>query len=71
MCRAAGRRRGRAEIVAVRSTFAGETARLDTRIERLDAKVEQIGSRTFNRLGTLMVVLSGIIIGVLHYWPPH
>jgi hypothetical protein len=60
----------RSEIVAVRSALASETARLDTRIERLDAKVEQIGSRTFNRLGSLMVVLSGIIIAAMHYWPP-
>jgi hypothetical protein len=57
--------------MAVRSVMAGEAARLDTRIERLDAKVEQIGTRTFNRLGTLMVVLSGIVIAALDYWPPH
>ena len=29
----------RSEIVSVRSVLAAETARLDTRIERLDAKV--------------------------------
>jgi hypothetical protein len=58
------------EIVNVRSVLASETARLDTRIQHLDAKVEQVGSRTFNRLGTLMVVLSGIIIAALRYLPP-
>jgi hypothetical protein len=60
----------RTEIASVRALFASETARLDTRIERLDAKVEQIGSRTFNRLGALMVVLTGIILAALRYLPP-
>ena len=64
----------RADIAAseasVRALLASETARLDTRIQHLDAKVEQVGSRTFNRLGTLMVVLSGIIIAALRYLPP-
>lgn len=59
------------EIVGVRSLLASETARLDTRIERLDAKVEQIGSRTFNRLGALVVVVAGVLFAALHYWPPH
>ena len=64
----------RADIAAseasVRALLANETARLDTRLQHLDAKVEQVGSRTVNRLGTLMVVLSGIIIAALRYLPP-
>jgi hypothetical protein len=27
--------------------------------------------RLFTRLGSLAVVLSGLIIAALHYWPPH
>jgi hypothetical protein len=38
---------------------------------RLDAKVEQIGSRTFNRLGALVVVVAGLLFIALHGWPPH
>jgi hypothetical protein len=59
---------------SVRALLASENARLDTRIQHLDAKVEQVGSRTFNRLGTLMValmvVLTGIILAALRYLPP-
>ena len=41
----------KSDVVAVRSAPASEAARFDTRIERQDANVEQIGSRTFSRLG--------------------
>jgi uncharacterized protein involved in exopolysaccharide biosynthesis len=61
----------RGEIATFRAAIAGEIARLDTRIERLDAKVARIGSRTFNRLGALTVVVAGALFGALHYWPPH
>jgi hypothetical protein len=49
----------------------GEVARLDTRIERLDAKAELLVSRIFNRLGALMAVVAGLLFAALHYWPPH
>ena len=61
----------RTEIAAVRSTIASEVARLDTRIERLDAKVELIGHRLLTRLGGLIVVVGGALFAALHYWPPH
>jgi len=56
---AAGMAELKSDVVAVRSA-----------LERQDANVEQIGSRTISRLGALMVVLSGIVIAALHYWPP-
>lgn len=61
----------RNEIVGVRSMLAAEVGRLDTRVERLDAKVEQTGSRTFNRLGALTVVVATLLFAALHHWPPH
>ena len=50
----------RGEIASVRGLLASETARLDARIERLDVL----------RLGTLMVVLTGIILAALRFLPP-
>ena len=60
----------RGEIVGVRSLFASEISRLDTRIERLDAAVKAQPNAIMLRLGTLMVVLTGIILAALRYWPP-
>ena len=60
----------RSEIVGVRSLLAAETARLDTRIERLDATVKAHPNAIMLRLGTLMVVLTGIILAALRYLPP-
>jgi hypothetical protein len=59
-----------AQVGSVRSLLASETARLDTRIERLDAAVKAQPNAIMLRLGTLMVVLTGIIVAALHYWPP-
>jgi hypothetical protein len=60
----------RAEISGVRTLLAAETARLDTRIERLDATVKAQPNAIMLRLGTLMVVLTGIILAALRYFPP-
>jgi hypothetical protein len=59
-----------AQVGSVRSALAAETARLDTRIERLDAKVVLTGHRLLTQLGGLMVVLTGVLFAALHYWPP-
>jgi hypothetical protein len=60
----------RGEIASVRSLLASETARLDTRIERLDGTVKAQPNSIMLRLGTLMVVLTGIILAALRYLPP-
>jgi hypothetical protein len=59
-----------AQIGSVRSLLAAETARLDTRIERLDGTVKAQPNAIMLRLGTLMVVLTGIILAALRYLPP-
>jgi hypothetical protein len=60
----------RGEIASVRALLVSETARLDTRIERLDATVKAQPNAIMLRLGTLMVVLTGIILAALRYLPP-
>lgn len=46
-------------------------AALKADIARLDAKVEQIGNRTFNRLGALVAIVATLLFAALHVWPPH
>jgi hypothetical protein len=60
----------KADVVGVRSLLASEVGRLDTRIERLDATVKAQPNAIMLRLGTLMVVLTGIVLAALRYWPP-
>jgi hypothetical protein len=60
----------RGEIASVRTLLVSETARLDTRIERLDATVKAQPNAIMLRLGTPMVLLTGIILAALRYWPP-
>jgi hypothetical protein len=60
----------KSDIIGVRSVLASEIGRLDTRIERLDATVKVQPNAIMLRLGTLMVVLTGIILAALRYLPP-
>jgi hypothetical protein len=55
----------KADVMGVRSVLASEIGRLDTRIERLDATVKAQPNAIMLRLGTLMVVLTGIILTAL------
>ena len=67
---AATRTELKSDIAVIRSAMANETARLTTRIERLDAAVKAQPNAIMLRLGTLMVVLTGIILAALRYLPP-
>ena len=60
----------KSDITGVRAVLASEIGRLDTRIERLDATVKAQPNAIMLRLGTLMVVLTGIILAALRYFPP-
>jgi hypothetical protein len=60
----------RSEIAPIRTALVTETARLDAKIDRLDATVKAQPNAVMLRLGALMVVLTGIIIAALRYLPP-
>jgi hypothetical protein len=36
----------------------------------LDAKLEIVGMRTFDRPGALVAVVAGLLLAALHAWPP-
>jgi hypothetical protein len=54
----------RADIQRVEAALRAEMHQIEA---RLDAKID----RTVTRLGSLMVVLLGLLFAALHYWPPH
>jgi hypothetical protein len=60
----------RGEIASIRALLVSETARLDTRVERLDGKLKPLADQIMLRLGALMVVLTGVILAALRYLPP-
>ena len=37
----------------------------------LEAKIDLVRHQLITRLGSLMVVLVGLLFAALHYWPPH
>ena len=37
----------------------------------LEAKIDLVRHHLLTRLGSLMVVLLGLLFAALHYWPPH
>ena len=49
----------------------GKMSRQDVAIERLRSSLRELESRLLLRLGSLMVVLTGVILAALRYWPPH
>ena len=67
---ATGRRR-QADIDTSMAGVKSDVVAVRSALERQDANVEQIGSRTVSRLGGPRVVLSGIVIAALHSWPLH
>jgi adenylate cyclase len=46
----------------------GTLARLQA---ALRAEIARVADRTFNRLGTLVAVVAGLLFAALHMWPPH
>ena len=62
---------GFARIAGSLGETDGKIARQDVAIERLRSSLRELESRLLLRLGSLMVVLTGVILAALRYWPPH
>jgi hypothetical protein len=61
----------KADVEAVRGNLAATEIRLNGQITAVRADLALVEHRLVTRLGGLAVVLSGLIIAALHYWPPH
>ena len=61
----------KADVDRAEAALKVEIAGVRAEIVRLDAKVEMLAGRTFNRLGALVAVVAGILFAALHLWPPH
>jgi hypothetical protein len=60
-----------AQVAATRSELKADIQASETAlIERLNARLSRSETRTFIYLGSLMVVLTGVLFAALHYWPP-
>jgi hypothetical protein len=53
--------------VATKADLQQLEQRMLLRMTEIDAKID----RTVTRLGSLMVILLGVLFAALHYWPPH
>src|SRR5579875_609486 len=51
-------------IALLRTELKGDIAALGNRIDLVER-------RLLTRLGSLVVVLAGLLFAALHYWPPH
>ena len=67
----AGSAATKADVDRAEAALKMEIAGVRAEIVRLDAKVEMLAGRTFNRLGALVAVVAGILFAALHLWPPH
>jgi hypothetical protein len=58
----------KADIARVEAALKADIARVEA---ALRAEIARVADRTFNRLGTLVAVVAGILFAALHMWPPH
>jgi hypothetical protein len=61
----------KAELKADIAALDGKINRQDVATERLRSTVREMESRLLVRLGSLMVVLTGVVLAALRYLPPH
>jgi hypothetical protein len=60
----------KAELATQRGEMHSGFARQDVAIERVRSSLRELERRLLVRLGSLMVVLTGVVLAALRYWPP-
>jgi hypothetical protein len=55
------------DLEPVRADIRALELQLQTRFDETDRRID----RVVTRLGSLIVVLAGLLFAALHYWPPH
>jgi 3-oxoacyl-ACP reductase-like protein len=58
------------EAARVRDEVTALRGAMQTMERHLNARIERVEHRLLTRLGGLIVVMSGIILAALRYWPP-
>jgi hypothetical protein len=63
------------DIGRVEAALKADVAAVKADVARIEAalrvEIARVADRTFNRLGTLVAVVAGILFAALHMWPPH
>jgi hypothetical protein len=59
------------DLELVRKDLERVEAALRAELHQIEARLDAKIDRTVTRLGSLMVVLLGLLFAALHYWPPH
>ena len=59
------------QLDAAKAELKADIAALDGKINRQDVAVREMESRLLVRLGSLMVVATGVVLAALRYLPPH
>jgi hypothetical protein len=60
----------KADVAGVRSDLATIRSELKAEVAQVASKLELVEHRMLTRLGGLSVVLFGLLVAAMHYWPP-
>jgi hypothetical protein len=59
------------DVAAVRADLKADIAAVRADLLALEQRLEARIDRVVVRLGSLVVVVTGVLFAALHYWPPH
>src|SRR5579875_3541867 len=61
----------KADLSELRTELKADIAALGNGIDLVERRIDLVEHRLLTRLGSLVVVLAGLLFAALHYWPPH